>query len=54
MSTLTYLPETPSQTAGPYVHIGLIPNQAGSTARTTSGVLHLPGFELQLEPAGRR
>jgi protocatechuate 3,4-dioxygenase, alpha subunit len=29
MTTLTYLPETPSQTAGPYVHIGLIPNQAG-------------------------
>jgi len=26
---LTYLPETPSQTAGPYVHIGLIPQQAG-------------------------
>jgi protocatechuate 3,4-dioxygenase alpha subunit len=25
----TYLPETPSQTAGPYVHIGLIPMQAG-------------------------
>ena len=25
----TYLPETPSQTAGPYVHIGLIPRQAG-------------------------
>src|SRR5438874_7867718 len=24
-----YLPETPSQTAGPYVHIGLIPAQAG-------------------------
>jgi protocatechuate 3,4-dioxygenase, alpha subunit len=24
-----YLPETPSQTAGPYVHIGLIPHQAG-------------------------
>ena len=24
-----YLPETPSQTAGPYVHIGLIPEQAG-------------------------
>ncbi len=23
------LPETPSQTAGPYVHIGLIPRQAG-------------------------
>ena len=27
--TLSYLPETPSQTAGPYVHIGLIPSQAG-------------------------
>ena len=26
---LSYLPETPSQTAGPYVHIGLIPSQAG-------------------------
>jgi len=25
----TYLPETASQTAGPYVHIGLIPHQAG-------------------------
>lgn len=26
---LRYLPESPSQTAGPYVHIGLIPHQAG-------------------------
>ena len=26
---LLYLKETPSQTAGPYVHIGLIPHQAG-------------------------
>ena len=26
---LGHLPETPSQTAGPYVHIGLIPQQAG-------------------------
>ena len=26
---LDYLPETQSQTAGPYVHIGLIPQQAG-------------------------
>ena len=26
---LTYFQETASQTAGPYVHIGLIPNQAG-------------------------
>lgn len=27
--TTPYLAETPSQTAGPYVHIGLIPRQAG-------------------------
>ena len=26
---LSYVHETPSQTAGPYVHIGLIPHQAG-------------------------
>ncbi|MBV9567060.1 MAG: protocatechuate 3,4-dioxygenase subunit alpha [Hyphomicrobiales bacterium] len=26
---VAHLPETPSQTAGPYVHIGLIPKQAG-------------------------
>ena len=29
MTKLDYLQETPSQTAGPYVHIGLIPQQAG-------------------------
>jgi len=29
MQSLDYLKETASQTAGPYVHIGLIPNQAG-------------------------
>ncbi|MGI4794699.1 MAG: protocatechuate 3,4-dioxygenase subunit alpha [Janthinobacterium lividum] len=29
MTTLSYLPETASQTAGPYVHIGLLPQQAG-------------------------
>ncbi|MGX1349577.1 protocatechuate 3,4-dioxygenase alpha subunit [Bradyrhizobium elkanii] len=29
MTVLPYTPETPSQTAGPYVHIGLIPQQAG-------------------------
>ena len=29
MTQLDYLQETPSQTAGPYVHIGLIPHQAG-------------------------
>src|SRR5215204_1152057 len=29
VSSLPYLKELPSQTAGPYVHIGLIPHQAG-------------------------
>ena len=29
MPSLPYLKETPSQTSGPYVHIGLIPQQAG-------------------------
>ena len=29
VQSLSYLKETPSQTAGPYVHIGLIPHQAG-------------------------
>jgi protocatechuate 3,4-dioxygenase alpha subunit len=29
LPALGYLQETPSQTAGPYVHIGLIPQQAG-------------------------
>ncbi len=28
---LDYLPESPSQTAGPYVHIGLVPNLLGNT-----------------------
>ena len=32
----------------------LIPDRAGSAVQTTSGVLHLPGFQLQLEPARRR
>jgi hypothetical protein len=32
----------------------LIPDRAGAAVQTTSGVLHLPGFQLQLEPARRR
>jgi len=32
----------------------LIPGRAGSAIQTKSGVLHLPGFQLQLEPARRR
>ena len=32
----------------------LIPSEAGSAVQTKNGVLHLPGFELRLEPAGRR
>ena len=32
----------------------LIPNDAGSAVQTKNGVLHLPGFELRLEAAGRQ
>jgi uncharacterized protein (TIGR02677 family) len=30
----------------------LVPSETGSAVQTKNGVLHLPGFELQLEPAG--
>ena len=42
---LPYLKETPSQTAGPYVHIGLIPHQAGFDIfeRNFTNVLVGPG-----------
>jgi protocatechuate 3,4-dioxygenase alpha subunit len=42
-----YLRETPSQTAGPYVHIGLIPHQAGFDIfeRPFSNVLTGPGSQ---------
>jgi protocatechuate 3,4-dioxygenase alpha subunit len=45
MTSLPYLPETPSQTAGPYVHIGLIPNQAGFDifANNFGGDIAAPG-----------
>ena len=32
----------------------LLPSEAGSSVQTKNGVLHLPGFELRLEPAGGR
>jgi hypothetical protein len=32
----------------------LIPSPAGSAVRTANGVLHLPGFELELAPARGR
>jgi uncharacterized protein (TIGR02677 family) len=32
----------------------LLPSDQGSSVRTAQGTLHLPGFELRLEPAGRR
>ncbi len=31
----------------------LVPSEQGSSVRTSHGTLHLPGFELRLEPAGR-
>ena len=30
----------------------LVPSKTGSAVQTKNGVLHLPGFELELEPAG--
>ena len=43
---LTYLPETASQTAGPYVHIGLAPSRPASTSsRTTSATSCRPGHQ---------
>jgi uncharacterized protein (TIGR02677 family) len=36
------------------VSLRLIPSQAGSAVRTHSGILHLPGFEVRLEPARKR
>jgi protocatechuate 3,4-dioxygenase alpha subunit len=52
--SLGYLPETPSQTAGPYVHIGLIPHQAGFDifANNFSNVLTAPatlGERIRIE-----
>jgi protocatechuate 3,4-dioxygenase, alpha subunit len=47
--TLGYLPETPSQTAGPYVHIGLIPRQAGFDIFETSLGETLVGPDTQGE-----
>jgi uncharacterized protein (TIGR02677 family) len=32
----------------------LLPSDTGSSVRTAQGTLHLPGFELRLEPAGSR
>lgn len=43
---LGYLAETPSQTAGPYVHIGLIPRQAGFDAFPFDLGSQAPGPEV--------
>lgn len=54
MTTLPYLQETPSQTAGPFVHIGLLTGQAGFEVyeRTPSNVLVTPetkGERIRIE-----
>jgi hypothetical protein len=36
------------------VMMRLSPSEAGSTVATTRGVLHLPGFTVELRPAARR
>ncbi len=51
---LGHLPETPSQTAGPYVHIGLIPRQAGfgafpSDLGSRAPDAALPGERIRVE-----
>jgi protocatechuate 3,4-dioxygenase alpha subunit len=54
MPKLYYLRETPSQTAGPYVHIGLIPHQAGFDIfeKPFSNILagpNTPGERIRIE-----
>src|SRR5919112_3340328 len=54
MPSLPNLKETPSQTAGPYVHIGLIPHQAGFAIfeHNVSNVLvkpHTKGERIRIE-----
>lgn len=51
---LPYLRETPSQTAGPYVHIGLAPEAAGRGLRTTGlgrqiAGPDVPGIRIRVE-----
>jgi protocatechuate 3,4-dioxygenase alpha subunit len=47
---LDYLKETPSQTAGPYVHIGLIPHMAGFDIFQNNFGNALAGAETKGEP----
>lgn len=51
MTELTYLHETASQTAGPYVHIGLIPHQAGFDifGNNFSNVIEGAGERIRIE-----
>lgn len=46
-----YLKETPSQTAGPYVHIGTLPAHAGLPVRQneTLNVIEAPGEKIVVE-----
>lgn len=46
-----YLKETPSQTAGPYVHIGTLPAHAGLPVRQneTLSVIEAPGERIAIE-----
>jgi protocatechuate 3,4-dioxygenase, alpha subunit len=46
-----YLKETPSQTAGPYVHIGTLPGHAGLPIRQneTLNVIEAPGEKIVIE-----
>lgn len=47
---VTQLRETPSQTAGPYVHIGLVPSAAGIQMRTQENLHVVAGPQTEGEP----
>ena len=57
VNELDYLKESTSQTAGPYVHIGLAPHQAGfdifeTSPTTASTAFSMPRFRaIGLAPA---
>lgn len=50
---LDYLKETPSQTAGPYVHIGLVPRQAGFEIYDNNFGNVIPGKGERIRIRGR-
>ena len=48
------LKQTPSQTAGPYLHIGCIPNKIGINSSFTVSYTHLRDHDTEPERVCRR